>query len=355
MGLFGKDRDLTQPQDRVELMVDASALGERVEDVSIRLDSFLARHLKWRSRSSLKELVREGWVQVDASTPERPEGTGELKKETRSGRRLRHGSRVVVVIPPELRQAPVTDVDTNLTVLYEDEACVAVMKPAPLAVHPTSRYLDDSLLLRLHAMYSEEMQTAGVRPRLCHRLDRETSGVLLVAKGAAEHAELSRQFEDREVEKLYLAVVHGAPSEEAGTCDHPIGSSRTSSIRLKMACIADGQESRTDWRVLERVGAFALLECDLFTGRQHQIRVHLAGMGHPIVGDKLYGEDEMIFQRSVDDELTEADRERLIVDRQALHHCRLSFTSPATGERVTAESPLPSELRELLEAKGSQG
>jgi len=352
MGLFGKDRDLTQPLDRVELMVDASALGERVEDVSIRLDSFLARHLKWRSRSSLKELVREGWVHVDASTPERPQGTGELKRETRSGKRLRHGSRVVVVIPPEHRQAPPTDVDTDLNVLYEDDACVAVMKPAPLAVHPTARYLNDSLLLRLHARYSEEIRTGRVLPRLCHRLDRETSGVLLAAKGAQEHAELSRQFEDREVEKLYLAVVHGAPTEDSGICDHPIGPSRTSSIRLKMACIADGQASRTDWRVMERVGAFTLLECALFTGRQHQIRVHLAGLGHPIVGDKLYGDDEMIFQRAADDRLTEEDHAHLFIDRQALHHHRLGFTSPATGERVTVESPLPGELRKLLDSQG---
>ncbi|MCH2102383.1 MAG: RluA family pseudouridine synthase [Planctomycetes bacterium] len=351
MGLFGKDRDLTQPQDRVELLVDASALGERVEDVSIRLDSFLARHLKWRSRSSLKELVRDGWVYVDASTPERPEGTGELKLETRSGRKLRHGSRVVIVIPPENRQAPPEDIDTDLTVLYEDSACVAVMKPAPLAVHPTARYLNDSLLLRLHAMYSEEMSAGGARPRLCHRLDRETSGVLLVAKGAAEHAELSRQFEDREVEKRYLAVVHGVPQAEAGTCDHPIGPSRTSSIRLKMACVADGQESRTDWRVLERFGDRALLECELFTGRQHQIRVHLAGIGHPIIGDKLYGEDETIFQRAADDELTDADHAQLVIDRQALHHHQLSFTTPATGERVTVESPLPAALRALLDGE----
>jgi 23S rRNA pseudouridine1911/1915/1917 synthase len=262
---------------------------------------------------------------------------------------------VVVIIPPESRQVPPTDIDTDLEILYEDEACVAVMKPAPLAVHPTVRYLNDSLLLRVHARYSEEMQSGGVSPRLCHRLDRETSGVLLVAKGAAAHAEISRQFEDREVEKLYLAVVHGSPKEDSGTCDHPIGSSRTSSIRLKMACIADGQESRTDWRVLERVGAFTLLECELFTGRQHQIRVHLAGLGHPIVGDKLYGEDEEIFQRATDDELTEADHEHLIIDRQALHHRSLSFTSPATGERVTAESPLPEELRALIDLPGDAG
>jgi len=349
MGLFGKDRDLTQPLEQVELMVDASALGQRVEDVSIRLDAFLTRQLKWRSRSSLKELVRGGWVHVDASTPDRPEGTGELRVETRSGKRLRHGSRVVVVIPPEHRQTPPTNVDTNLTLLYEDEACVVVEKPAPLAVHPTARYLNDSLLLRLHAMYSDALQAGEVLPRLCHRLDRETSGALLVAKNAPEHAELSRQFEEREVEKRYLAIVHGAMDGEAGTCDHPVGPSRTSQIRLKVACIADGQACRTDWRALECVGAFSLLECELFTGRQHQIRVHLAGLGHPIVGDKLYGEDEMIFQRAADDELTDEDRERLLLDRQALHHHHLAFTSPATGERVVVESPLPKELRAFLE------
>ena len=351
MGLFGKERDLTQPLKQVELMVDASALGERVEDVSIRLDSFLARHLKWRSRSSLKALVKDGWVHVDASTPDRPEGTGELRRETRSGRRLRHGSRVVVVIPPEHRQAPPTDVDANLTVLYEDDSCVVVDKPAPLAVHPTARYLNDSLLLRVHAMYSDAVQAGELSPRLCHRLDRETSGALLVAKNATEHAELSRQFEEREVEKRYLAIVHGAVDGDAGTCDHPVGPSRTSSIRLKMACIADGQVCRTDWRVLERVRDLTLLECELFTGRQHQIRVHLAGLGHPIVGDKLYGEDELIFQRAADDELTDEDREYLLLDRQALHHHHLAFTSPATGARVVVESPLPGELREFLDQR----
>lgn len=351
MGLFGKDRDLTQPLERVELEVDASALGERVEDVSIRLDTFLARHLKWRSRSSLKELVRDGWVLVDASTPALPKGTGELTKETRSGRRLRHGSRVVVVIPPENRQALPTEIDTNLRVLYEDEDCVAIEKPAPLAVHPTARYLDDNLLLRVHAMYSAELQAGVVKPRLCHRLDRETSGVLLVAKRAAAHAELSRQFEERKVEKRYLAIVHGVVAGDAGTCDHPIGPSRTSAIRLKMACIADGQVCRTDWRVAQRFDGFTLLECELFTGRQHQIRVHLAGLGHSVVGDKLYGDDEQIFERAADGELTDADHERLLLGRQALHHQRLAFTSPATGERVVVESPLPAELQAFLDSQ----
>jgi len=349
MGLFGKDRDLTQPLERVELVVDASALGERVEDVSIRLDAFLARHLKWRSRSSLKELVKGGWVLVDASTPAHPEGSGELRCETRHGKRLRHGSRVVVVIPPEHRQAPLADIDTDLRVLYEDEACVAVEKPAPLAVHPTARYLSDSLLLRIHAMYSDALRAGELSPRLCHRLDRETSGVLLVAKRAAAHAQLSRQFEEREVEKRYLAIVHGSVDGDSGTCDHPIGPSRTSAIRLKMACIADGQVCRTDWKVLERFRDSTLLECELFTGRQHQIRVHLAGLGHPIVGDKLYGADEMVFQRAADDELTDEDRKSLLLDRQALHHHRLAFTSPASGERVVVESPLPEELRAFLD------
>jgi RluA family pseudouridine synthase len=352
MGLFDKDRDLTKPPEQIELMVDASAQGLKVEDVLIRLDSFLALHLKWRSRSSLKQLIKEGWVQVDASTPERPAGTGELSIETRSGKKLRHGSRVVVVIPPNLRQAPTGDVDTNLEVLYEDEACLVVDKPAPLAVHATSRYLNDNLILRVHAKYSEAIGEGKMTPRLCHRLDRETSGALLVAKAHEAHAELSRQFVEREVEKRYYAIVHGRVSLESGSCDHPIGSSRTSTIKLKMGCIADGQESRTDWRVVERAHGFTLLECELFTGRQHQIRVHLAGLGHSIVGDKLYGADEMIFQRATDDQLTEEDRMTLLIGRQALHHYRLGFTSPATGERVLVESPLPLELRTFLDEQG---
>ena len=352
MGLFEKDRDLTKPAEQIELLVDASAQGLKVEDVLIRLDSFLALHLKWRSRSSLKQLIKDGWVHVDASTPERPKGTGELSKETRSGRKLRHGSRVVVVIPPELRQVPTGDVDTNLEVLYEDAACLVINKPAPLAVHATSRYLNDNLILRVHAKYSEEISAGRMSPRLCHRLDRETSGALLVAKEHGAHTELSRQFEEREVEKLYYAIVHGRVESQSGTCVQPIGSSRTSTINLKMACIADGQESRTDWRVIERAHGFTLVECELFTGRQHQIRVHLAALGHSIVGDKLYGEDEMIFQRAVDGELTEADHAALFLNRQALHHHHLEFTSPASGERVVVESPLPSELREFLEAQG---
>lgn len=354
MGLFDKDRDLTKPPEQIELMVDASAQGLKVEDVLIRLDSFLALHLKWRSRSSLKQLIKEGWVHVDASTPERPKGTGELSLETRSGRKLRHGSRVVVIIPPNLRQAPTGDVDTNLDVLYEDEACLVINKPAPLAVHATSRYLNDNLILRVHAKYSEAISEGEMSPRLCHRLDRETSGALLVAKAHSVHAELSRQFLEREVEKRYYAIVHGRVSPQSGTCDHPIGSSRTSSINLKMACIADGQESRTDWRVVERAQGFTLVECELFTGRQHQIRVHLAALGHSIVGDKLYGEDEMVFQRAVDDQLTEEDRSTLLLERQALHHHRLGFTSPATGERVIVESPLPTELREFFDQQGAE-
>ena len=354
MGLFDKDRDLTKPPEQIELMVDASAQGLKVEDVLIRLDSFLALHLKWRSRSSLKQLIKEGWVHVDASTPERPAGTGVLSLETRSGRKLRHGSRVVVVIPPNLRQAPTGDIDTNLTVLYEDETCLVLDKPAPLAVHATSRYLNDNLILRVHAKYSEAISAGEMSPRLCHRLDRETSGALLVAKSHQAHAELSRQFVDREVEKRYFAIVHGRVHLESGSCDHPIGSSRTSAIKLKMGCIADGQESRTDWSVVERVPGFTLVECELFTGRQHQIRVHLAALGHSIVGDKLYGDDEMIFQRAADGQLTEEDHATLLISRQALHHHRLGFTSPSTRERVVAESPLPLELRTFLDEQGAE-
>ena len=350
MGLFGKDRDLNRAPDRVELVVDASAMGMKVEDVHVRLDAFLQRHLSWRSRTSIQRLVKDGWLYVDAATPDHPRGTGELAQETRPGRKLKHGSRVVVVIPPEHRLPEPEGVAGDVVVLYEDEACIAVDKPPMLPVHPSGRHVNDTLIQRVHARHPELLET-GRAPRLCHRLDRETSGIVLVAKEPRFHPELARQFEDREVEKEYLAVVRGAPEEDRGRVELALGPARASAVRLKMAVQADGLPSRTDWYVVERRARHALLGVRLYTGRQHQIRVHLAAIGHPIVGDKLYAYDEALFQRNVEGSLTDEDRATLELPRQALHNHRLVFTSPATGARVEVVSPLPADLADFLESR----
>jgi 23S rRNA pseudouridine1911/1915/1917 synthase len=349
MGLFGKDRDLNRAPDRVELCVDASAMGMKVDDVHVRLDNFLQQHLSWRSRSSIQRLVKDGWLFVDAATPDHPHGSGDLQQETRPGRKLKHGSRVVVIIPPELRLPEPEGETGDVVVLYEDEACIAVDKPPMLPVHPSGRHVNDTLIQRVHARHPELLER-GRAPRLCHRLDRETSGIVLVAKDPRFHPELSRQFEDREVEKEYLAVVRGVPTQDCGSIEMPIGPARASAVRLKMAVQADGLPSRTDWRVVERRAEHALLAVRLFTGRQHQIRVHLAAIGHPIVGDKLYAYDESYFQRSVEGALTDADWAVLELPRQALHNHRLVFTSPATRAAVEVVAPLPADLADFLEA-----
>lgn len=349
MGIFPKDRDLTRPPDRVELRVDASYFREPIEGFQVRLDHFLAAHLKWRSRSSIQELVRDSYVLVDSSTPDQPSGSGREECERRPGRRLRHGCRVVVLIPDELRQ-PETDADPSvLSPLYEDAEVVAFDKPPLMPVHPSGRHLADTLIQRVHAYYRDEVRAGRLLPRLCHRLDRETSGIVLIGKNPRTHRKVMKQFEARRVEKHYLAIVQGVIADQRGLIDFPLAPSRTSSIALKISAQADGLPSRTGWEVVERYDSYTLVSCELHTGRQHQIRVHLAAIGHPVVGDKLYGPDEQLFQRSTDGTLTERDLAVLEMPRHALHNHRLAFVSPAHGERVEIESPLAPDMRAFLD------
>lgn len=352
MGIFGKERDLSSAPRQVELRVDCSSLRMKREEVDIRLDAFLAHHLDWRSRSSLQQLIRDGYVLVDASTPDKPEGRGEALPEKRPGRHLRHGSRVVVLIPEELRLPMLKESSEELSVLWEDECVLAVDKPAHMVVHPSGRHLADTLIQRVHKRYGQgfELERGGA-PRLCHRLDRETSGVVLVGKNPIAHADVMGQFERREVEKEYLAIVQGNPEREGGTIDMPMASARVGKIELKMTIAADGMPSRTDWRVVERLPGCALVACEPYTGRQHQIRVHMAAIGHPLVGDKLYGPDEELFERSLDGALTAEDLRQLGLDRHALHNHRIAFRTPASGERVEVTSPLPADMREYLDAR----
>ena len=167
------------------------------------------------------------------------------------------------------------------------------------------------------------------------------------------HRELRRQFEAHEVQKTYLALVTGELPAIEGSIRWPIGPDHQSAVRLKMTVSADGLECRTDWRVVRPLDGYTLVECDLHTGRQHQIRVHLAAMGHPIVGDKLYGPDEQLFIRAAEGTLSEADRTLLEMDRQALHHYRLVFQSPSGQGPVTVESPLATDIQDFIDRLNS--
>ncbi len=351
MSLFPKDRNLTRAPEEVELLVDGSFYRIKAEAVSIRLDHFLGDHLRWRSRTSIQTLIKDGYVLIDPVSPDHPDGIGVARVETRPGRKLRHGTRVIVVIPEEARLRLSDQGAETVDVLYEDDEVLAVDKPPHVAVHPSGRHFSGTLIQRVHARYSDAIEEGATAPRLCHRLDRETSGIVLIGKHPATHGEVMKQFEDRSVEKEYLAIVWGEVEGEAGSIDLPLGPARTSEIRLKMAIAADGLASRTDWRVVERFEGYTLVAATLFSGRQHQIRVHLAAIGHPVVGDKLYGPDDQCFLRANQGALTPADHERLELDRHALHNHRLAFTTPAGGRRVEVISPLSRDLEAFLQER----
>lgn len=351
MKVLPKDRDLNDSPEFVELQVRASDLQQKVEEVSVRLDQFLQRFLTWRSRTGIQDLIRDGHLYVDASTPDHPEGSGELVQELRPGRKLRHGSRVVIEIPEAHRIPEASFEDETLTILYEDERVVAVDKPPHMVVHPAGRHLSGTLIQRIHRMYPSPDGTREARPRLAHRLDRETSGIVLIGKDPIAHSDVMGQFEDRKVIKEYLAIVRGSPMANSGSARGDLGPARGAVIGLKMAVVEKGLPSRTDWRVIERFADCTLILCRLHTGRQHQIRVHMEDIGLPLVGDKLYGADSDVFERDMRDELTREDLEKLGLGRHALHNHRLVFTTPAGRKQVEVVSELAPDLQAYLDAR----
>jgi len=232
-----------------------------------------------------------------------------------------------------------------LRVIFEDEALLVIDKPAGLAIHPTARYHHNTVIKLL------SVERPGKYFTLAHRLDRETSGVLLLAKTREADRGIKRQLEKRvTVDKTYLAVTWGVPPHDAFRLDLPLEIDDDSRLRVRMrvAAAGTGISAATRFTVLGRARrgdrAYGLVQCDLETGRQHQIRVHLAAIGCPLVGDKLYGPDPEIFARGADQTLTDDDRTALELDRHALHAWRLAFDHPILGHRVAIEAPLPADI-----------
>lgn len=351
MGLFPRDRNLSRTLEQVELPVRACDFQKSPIEVQVRLDAFLKLRLRWRSRASIQRLIADGFVLVAPAGPGLEPSEEAPVVERRSARQLRHGARVVVVIPPELRLPEQLDDPGSLAILYEDADVIAVDKPPGQAVHPSGRNLTGTLIQVVHARYAEGADLP-VPIRLCHRIDKETSGIVLLAKGERAHRHIRKQFERHAIDKEYLALVHGSPEQDEGRIDLPLGPAHASRVRMKIAVQADGQESCTTWRVLERRGSIALLSCSPRTGRQHQIRVHMAAIGHPLVGDKLYGADEELFLKNARRELEASDLAELQLPRHALHSHRLAWTAPSGGARREVRSPLPPDMSAFLEHAG---
>lgn len=332
-------RDLGKPIEVVRLRIYPEIEG-------IRLDLALHRLLKWRSRSYLQRLIRDGHVAIEAAPGDDPSRNVD---PARPAMRVR-AEEILVVRLPKDGPTPVLDWhDEELHAVFEDEWIVAIDKPPGLTVHPSGRRLDGTLVNILHRMYRNlEDVDADVVPRLCHRLDRETSGLILVAKTDRAHSEVRRQFEALQVKKSYLAIVEGRPRMAAGRIDLPIGPDPKSTIRLRCAPRADGLASVTRWQVRESFADMSLVECFPETGRQHQIRVHMAAIGHPIVGDKLYGPDERYFLAAMQGPLDADALSALRIDRHALHSHSLRLTHPVLGSPLELRAPLAADLAALL-------
>ena len=283
-----------------------------------RLDRVVAAQIADLSRATTQRLIKDGRVTVNGQ-PSKP------------SYHALAGDEIVVHVPTELPDQVLPE-DIPLDIIYEDAYMLVVNKPAGMVVHPGAGHTSGTLVNAVLARYPQNANIGGAdRAGIVHRLDKDTSGLLLVAKDEDTHAALQRQFKHRRVTKTYLALVEDHVQPKEGVIDAPIG--RDKRQRKKMAVVRSGREARTTYRVAEYLGDHTLLEVRPHTGRTHQVRVHLSWMGYPIVGDTVYG------QR----------RQPLLKSRHFLHAARLELTHPAIGKEVEFEAPLPLELAAVLD------
>lgn len=299
---------------------------EAPEAAGGRLDRFLAARIKGTTRAAAQRMLDDGRVRVDG----RP---GTPRASTRVGL----GDTVVVLYPR--RFDPPADVD-RLRVLHEDAALLVVDKPAGVLSHPTDKAAHNSVTEIL------KLQFPGAAFHLAHRLDRETSGVLVLAKDADSARSLQEQFERRETEKEYLALVSGRPAWTETAVDLPLAGAG-GEIRVRQAGSPDGYPALTEFRVEAAADDRALVRCRPKTGRLHQIRVHLAHLGHPILGDLLYRGGGELYLKAVARTLTPEDRAASGAPRQMLHARRMTLNHPRSGAPLTIEAPVPDDFRAM--------
>jgi 23S rRNA pseudouridine1911/1915/1917 synthase len=309
------------------------------EQAGRRLDVFLADELPTLSRATLRRAIDAGYVRVDEVI-------------SKPSHRLRAGGHVVVQQVNVPREGPAPQ-EIPLTVLHEDDAIIVVDKPAGMIVHPAKGNWEGTLASALAHHFGGLSGRGGpTRPGIVHRLDRETTGVIVVAKNDQAHDALAGQFKARQVEKEYLAVVVGVPDRDRDVIDEPIGDHPTH--REKKAIRredASGRPAVTTYEVLERFSGFALIRARPKTGRTHQIRIHLAHVGFPVLCDRLYGGRSRITERELRDRSSSNEpHESTLLERQALHAHRLTLIHPTTDDRVTFEAPLPADMLRVLAA-----
>jgi len=307
----------------IEIQLDASHAGWR-------LDRALAAQVPALSRERLKVLTKAGAL-------------------TRAGKAVRDpatkvkGDESFVLVVPAPEPAHNEPQEIPLPIVYEDDHLLVVDKPAGLVVHPAAGNRDGTLVnALLHHCGGSLSGIGGVaRPGIVHRIDKDTSGLLVVAKHDKAHEGLAKQFADHSIDRRYLAIVSGVPRQAEGSVDAPLA--RSAQNRKKIAIVAKGKRAVTHWKRLELLNDAALVECRLETGRTHQVRVHMASIGHPLVGDPVYGRGKSAHRKLLN---------QLDFKRQALHAAHLGFIHPVTKGHLSFDSALPSDMQELFTALG---
>ncbi len=315
--------DVIAPSENPSLHLSVAASNE-----GERLDAFLASYVEGWSRARLQRLIEEADVLVNGHT-------------VKSSYKLRLNDEIEVELtpPPSSSFSPE---NIPLDIVYEDDELIVVNKPAGIVVHPAAGVTSGTLANAL-AFHFQQLSTSGgaVRPGIVHRLDKGTSGLMVVAKTEAAHEDLADQFRDREIFKSYVALVHGHVEKRTGQIDQPIARDRGN--RTRMAVVRGGRPSLSIYRVRKRFERFTLLNVELKTGRTHQIRVHLSWLKHPVVGDDAYGSGR---DKTIPDHRLRSAIASL--GRQFLHAEQLGFRHPQTKEELRFTSPLPSELQVVL-------
>jgi 23S rRNA pseudouridine1911/1915/1917 synthase len=297
-----------------------------------RLDRALAAAVPTLSRERLKALIRSGAVEA-GGTPVRDPAA-----------KVR-GEEALRVAIPEAAPAHNEPQAIPLTIVFEDEHLLVVDKPAGLVVHPAAGNFDGTLVnALLHHCAGQLSGIGGVaRPGIVHRIDKNTSGLLVVAKTDVAHEGLAKQFAAHSIDRRYLAIVSGMPKAPSGTVDAALARSATNRKKIAIVEAGRGKRAVTHWKRLKPLGEAALVECRLETGRTHQVRVHLASIGHPLLGDPVYGRSGKTHGKLL---------KELQFHRQALHAAELGFTHPATKLRLSFTSPMPPDMQELMAALG---
>ena len=298
-------------EDGYEFVIDDSLSG-------LRLDKCISQKYEEITRSHITNLIREGKVKVNSAP-------------AKASYKVSLSDRITFSLPDEALPDIVPQ-DIPLDILYEDDDVVVVNKPKGMVVHPAPGHYEGTLV---NALMYHVKDLSGIngklRPGIVHRIDRDTTGSIIVCKNDKAHLSLSRQLEEHSLNRRYVAIVNGNLKEDSGTVDAPIGRSRTD--RKKMAVLADGRRAVTHYTVLKRFGNYTYVECKLETGRTHQIRVHFAHIGHPVMGDEVYSRGRSKFN----------------TQGQVLHAKTLGFIQPTTGEYIEVEAPLPEYFKKILD------